>query len=238
MWMRMIAGGGGGAGLTVEQPENNIVRGAYYALASALSGTQTMALCSYDEAYTIPSEHAARLSLRTMQIMMHEIGLCDTVDPLAGSYFVETMTNRMEKLVVEIMERLRADGGIVRGVVEGRVQADVNRQAFEREQRLRSGEVKKVGVNCFEEEEEERPVEFHPYREDECAKQLERLGRIRRERDDGEVQVALDAVRADARSGRNVMPAVMDAVERYATVGEVCSALKEVFGTYVEPIRF
>ena len=132
MQLRMIAGGGGG-GLTVQQPENNIVRGAYYALASALSGTQTMALCSYDEAYTIPSERAARLSLRTMQILMTETGLCDTVDPLAGSWFVETMTNRMEGLIVEIMEKVQAEGGIARGVAEGRVQAAGNRRAGERE---------------------------------------------------------------------------------------------------------
>jgi methylmalonyl-CoA mutase N-terminal domain/subunit len=236
--LRMIAGGGG-AGLTVQQPENNIARGAYYALASALSGTQTMALCSYDEAYTIPSEHAARLSLRTMQILMHEVGLCDTVDPLAGSYFVETMTNRMERLIVEIMERVADEGGIVRGVAEGRVQAEVNRQAYQRERALQSGEIKKVGLNCFVERgEEERPVEFHPYREAEGVKQLERLARVRRERDGRAVSAALEKVREDARRERNVMPAVMDAVELLATVGEVCSALKEVFGTYVEPIRF
>jgi methylmalonyl-CoA mutase N-terminal domain/subunit len=238
MQLRMIAGGGGG-GLTIQQPENNIVRGTYYALASALSGTQTMALCSYDEAYTIPSERAARLSLRTMQILMHETGLCDTVDPLAGSYFVETMTNRMEKLIIEIMDQIAAEGGIVTAVAEGKVQAEVNRQAFERERRLQRGEIRKVGVNCFvEDEEEEQPVAFHPYREEEAARQIERLGRIRRERDHEALHAALEKLSADARTGQNVMPAVMDAVERYATVGEVCGVLKEVFGTYIEPVRF
>jgi methylmalonyl-CoA mutase N-terminal domain/subunit len=110
MLLRMIAGGGGG-GLTVEQPENNIVRGAYYALISALSGTQTMALCSYDEAYTIPTEKAARISLRTMQILRDEMGLCDTVDPLAGSYYVETLTNQIEKLIVDKMAEIDDMGG-------------------------------------------------------------------------------------------------------------------------------
>ncbi len=237
MRLRMIAGGGGG-GLTIQQPENNIMRGAYYGLASALSGTQTMALCSYDEAYTIPSEHAAKLSLRTMQLMMHEIGLCDTVDPLAGSWFVETTTNRMEALIREIMERLDKEGGIVRGVAEGRVQAEVNRQAFEREKRIQSGEMKKVGVNCFCEEEEEPEIEFHPYREAEAKKQVQRLEKIRKERDDASVKKTLEAVRKAASEGQNVMPAVIDAVGAYATVGEVCGALKEVFGTYEEPIRF
>jgi methylmalonyl-CoA mutase N-terminal domain/subunit len=237
MQLRMIAGGGGG-GLTIQQPENNIVRGAYYALASALSGTQTMALCSYDEAYTIPSEHAARLSLRTMQILMHETGLCDTADPLAGSYFIETLTNRMEDRIVAIMRELDAQGGIVRSIAEGRVQAEVNRQAYEREKRIRSGEEKKVGVNCFVEEEEKREVEFHPYREEEARKQIERLRRVRRERNAGTVKASLEKVRAAASADENVMPAVMDAVEAYATVGEVCGVFKKVFGTYREPVRF
>jgi len=237
MQLRMIAGGGGG-GLTIQQPENNIVRGAYYALASALSGTQTMALCSYDEAYTIPSEHAARISLRTMQILINEIGLCDTVDPLAGSYFVESLTNEMESEVVKIMDRLDEQGGIVKAVSEGEAQAAVNRQAFEYEKRMQTGELKKVGVNCFQEEEEEREVEFHPYRENEAASQQQRLARIRGERDDEQVQATLEKVRAAAAGKKNVMPAVMDAVEAYATVGEVCGVLKEVFGTYQEPVRF
>jgi methylmalonyl-CoA mutase N-terminal domain/subunit len=237
MQLRMIAGGGGG-GLTIQQPENNIVRGAYYALASALSGTQTMALCSYDEAYTIPSEHAARLSLRTMQILMHEVGLCDTVDPLAGSYFVEATTNEMERRIEQLMAELDAQGGIVRAVAEGRVQAAVNRQAYEMERRLQRGEVKKVGVNIFQEQEEERQVEFHPYREEEARKQIERLGRVRQERDGSHVAALLEKVRAAAGSGENVMPAVIDAVEAYATVGEVCGVLREVYGTYQEPVRF
>jgi len=238
MQLRMIAGGGGG-GLTIQQPENNIVRGAYYALASALSGTQTMALCSYDEAYTIPSEHAAKLSLRTMQMLIHELGLCDTVDPLAGSYFVESTTNEMEQRIVGIMKELEAEGGIVRSVAEGRVQADVNRNAYECELKVRSGEIKKVGVNCFvEDEDEEREIEFHPYNDEETQKQVERLNGIRAKRDSAAVEAGLAGVRAAAEKGENVMASVMDAVEAYATVGEVCGVLKEVFGTYQEPVRF
>ena len=237
MQLKMIAGGGGG-GLTIQQPENNIVRGAYYALASALSGTQTMALCCYDEAYTIPSEHAAHLSLRTMQILMHETGLCDTVDPLAGSYFVESTTNEMERRIVEVMDDLEARGGIVKAVAEGWVQAEVNRQAYEREKKIRSGAVEKVGVNCFVEDEEPPDIEFHPYQEDDAGKQLEKLKRIRSERDNGAVEAALERVRSAAAAGENVMPAVMDAVEVYATVGEVCSTLEQIFGAFEEPIRF
>ncbi len=238
MQLRMIAGGGGG-GLTVEQPENNIVRGAYYALISALSGTQTMALCSYDEAYTIPSEHAARLSLRTMQILMHEMGLCDTVDPLGGSWFVESTTNLMEQTIVEAMRRIDAEGGIVRSVAEGRIQAEVSRQAYEHERRLQRGEIEKVGVNVFREEEEtERAVEFHPYRAAEGEEQLARLRRVRSERDASAVTTALAEVRRAAAEGRNVMPPVIAAVKAWATVGEVCGVFREVFGTYQEPSRF
>ncbi|MCP4962530.1 MAG: methylmalonyl-CoA mutase [Actinomycetia bacterium] len=237
MQLKMIAGGGGG-GLTVQQPENNIVRGAYYALASALSGTQTMALCCYDEAYTIPSEHAAHLSLRTMQILTHETGLRDTVDPLAGSYFVESTTNEMEKRIVEVMADLESRGGIVRAVAEGWVQAEVNRQAYEREKQIRSGAIDKVGVNCFVEDEEPPDIEFHPYQEDDAAKQLEKLKKIRDERDGVAVDAALERLRSAAAAGGNVMPSIMDAVEVYATVGEVCATLKQVFGAFEEPIRF
>ena len=236
MQLRMIAGGGGG-GLTIQEPENNIVRGAYYALASALSGTQTMALCCYDEAYTIPSERAAKIALRTMQILIHEIGLGDTVDPLAGSYFVETTTNEMEAKIVEIMKELDETGGIVEGIASGCVQDAVNRQAYEREQRLRSGEESKVGVNCFESHQEtQHDVELHPHREADAERQIERLTAIRTERDATGVESRLANVRDDAIAGRNVMPAVIDAVEAYATVGEVCRVLVEVYGTYQEPI--
>ena len=235
--LRMIAGGGGG-GLTIQQPENNIVRGAYYALASALSGTQTMALCSYDEAYTIPSERAAKLSLRTMQILMDETGLCDTVDPLAGSYFVESTTNEMEKRIVAIMDELESAGGIINGVAEGSVQAAVNAQAYENEKKIQAGQLKKVGVNCFVEDEDEHEVEFHPYRVDEANKQIARLEKVRAERDDAAVQACLEQVHSAASAGENVMPTIIDAVEAYATVGEVCGVLKDVFGAYNEPVRF
>ena len=238
MQLRMIAGGGGG-GLTVQQPENNIMRGAYYALASALSGTQTMALCSYDEAYTIPSEHAAKLSLRTMQLLIHEIGLCDTVDPLAGSYFIESQTNAMEAEIVRLMDAIDEQGGIIAGIAAGRVQAAVNLQAYEREKDLLRGDVKKVGVNVHcEDEEENRDIEFHPYRAEEANKQVERLAALRARRDEAQVHATLGKLGEAARVGRNVMPETLDAVEAYATVGEVCNVLKEVFGTYQEPVRF
>jgi methylmalonyl-CoA mutase N-terminal domain/subunit len=237
MWLRMIAGGGGG-GLTIEQPENNIVRGAYYALISALSGTQTMALCSYDEAYTIPSEKAARISLRTMQILIEELGLCDTVDPLAGSYYVETLTNQMESRIRTAMDQVDAQGGIVRAIAEGHVQSAVSKQAFENLRKLERGEIRKVGVNCYRLEEEEPQVEFHPFNEKVYDEQVKRLDRVRADRDAARVESAFQTVSTDAKAGRNVMPGVIEAVKAYATVGEITRCLIDVYGRYEEPVRF
>jgi methylmalonyl-CoA mutase N-terminal domain/subunit len=235
--MRMIAGGGGG-GLTVEQPELNVVRAAYFALVSALSGTQTMALCSYDEAYTIPTEKAARISLRTMQLLIEETGICDTVDPLGGSWAVETLTNQMEQKIGEAVADVDRWGGIVRAISEGQLQAHVSRRAFEREKAIRSGAVRKVGVNCYREEEEEPDVALHPYRPEEAHHARERLGQLRQERARDRVRQTLDGVRAAAASGSNVMPPVMEAVKAYATLGEIMGALKAELGTFREPVRF
>jgi len=152
MGLRMIAGGGG-SGLTKEQPELNIVRGAYYALISALSGAQTMALCCYDEAYTIPTEYAQRLSLRTMQLLIEEMGLCDTVDPLAGSYYVETLTNQMREEMERVMAEVEVDGGIVKLISEGKIQSQVSAQAYDTQKKIQTGEMRKVGVNCHRIEE-------------------------------------------------------------------------------------
>jgi methylmalonyl-CoA mutase, N-terminal domain len=234
MWMRMIAGGGGG-GLTIEQPENNIVRGAYYALISALSGTQTMALCSFDEAFTIPTERAAMLSLRTMQILSEETGLADTVDPLAGSYYVESLTNQMDDLIVGVMDEVRSSGGIVDGIATGAVQNAVSRQAYETELKIQSGEIRKVGVNCYEVDEEAQDVEMHPYEVSKVTDQVRRLQAVRDRRDPDAVGAALDRLRSDAADHRNVMPALVDAVKAYATVGELARVFREVYGEFREP---
>ncbi|NOZ43367.1 MAG: methylmalonyl-CoA mutase [Alphaproteobacteria bacterium] len=237
MWLRMIAAGGGG-GLTIEQPENNIVRGAYYALISALSGTQTMALCCYDEAYTIPSEYAQRISLRTMQLLIEEMGLCETVDPLAGSYYVETMTNDMRQKMEETMAEVEAEGGIVKMVSEGIIQAKVSAQAYEMQKDIQSGAFPKVGVNCYQIKEEENEVEFHDYNIRDAEQQVENLNAVKAERSQAEVERTLTQVKADAEAGNNVMPAIVEAVKAYATVGEITTKLVEVYGTYQEPIRF
>jgi methylmalonyl-CoA mutase N-terminal domain/subunit len=237
MWLRMIAGGGGG-GLTFEQPELNIVRGAYYALICALAGAQTMALCCYDEAYTIPSEYAQRISLRTMQLLIEEMGLTDTVDPLAGSYYVETLTNQMRTRMEEIMKDVDAQGGIVKLVAEGAIQAQVSAQAYRRQRDIEDGQFRKVGVNCYRTEEAAPQVQFHPYRENDARAQIDALRKVRSERDARAVEAALARVRSDARSGANLMPAIMEAVKALASVGEITAVLVEVFGRYREPVRW
>jgi methylmalonyl-CoA mutase N-terminal domain/subunit len=236
-WLRMIAGGGGG-GLTKEQPENNIIRSAYYALISALSGTQTMALCSYDEAYTIPTEKAAEISLRTMQILIHEMGICDTVDPLGGSYYVETLSNQMEQAIVKEMEAVDDSGGIVQGISSGEIQKAISRQAYERELAIQKGEIKKVGLNIYRKEEEKRSVEFHPYNAENAVKQVENLRKVKTRRNYSLVEKSLAQVKAEASANNNLMPAVIEAVKAYATVGEITKALKEVYGEYREPVYF
>ncbi len=238
MWMRMIAGGGGG-GLTFEQPEVNIVRGAYYALISALSGAQTMALCCFDEAYTIPSEYAQRISLRTMQLLTEEMGLADTVDPLAGSYYVETLTNQMRQKMEQTMAEVDRQGGIVKLVEDGAVQSQVSAQAYAMQKDIESGKFPKVGVNRYRvKEEEEHEVQMHPYSEADTQMQIDSLNRIRGERDNAKVKAALARLATDARAERNVMPAIMDAVKAYASVGEITRELAGVYGRYQEPIRF
>lgn len=226
--------GGGGSGMTKQQPENNIVRGAYYALAAALSGAQTTALCSFDEAYTIPTERAALLSLRTFQILMDEIGLRDTVDPLAGSYFIETITKQMEEKILEEMEKVEKVGGMVEAVASGYVQREVARQAYEYEKRLQEGQVTKVGVNRYTEG-VDMEVELHEYNEAWASLQVERLRELKKNRDGRAVGRSLKALENAAREGLNVMPYLVTCSKEYATLGEMAGVFREVFGEYVEP---
>jgi methylmalonyl-CoA mutase N-terminal domain/subunit len=236
MTMRMIAGGGGG-GLTVEEPENNIVRGAYYALISALSGTQTMALCSYDEAYTIPSKKAAKISLRTMQILADEMGLRDTVDPLAGSYYIEWLTCEMEKRIRECMEKVEERGGMIKAIEEGYIQREVSYQAYLHEKRIQKGEIPKIGVNKYVSgEEEERNIEFHPFDAESAEEQKRRLEEVKRSRDAERVESALAALKRAAESQENLMPCILEAVRSYATLGEMTGVFRMVFGEFQEPI--
>jgi methylmalonyl-CoA mutase N-terminal domain/subunit len=229
--------GGGGSGLTKEQPENNIIRGAYYALAAALSGAQTTALCSFDEAYTIPTPRAALLSLRTLEILMEEVGLRDTVDPLAGSYFIETLTKEMEERITAEMRRVQEMGGMVHAVSSGYIQREVAKQAYEFEKSLQNGEVTKVGVNKYVEG-EQPDVELHEYDDSWANTQIAKLEELRRSRNNSEVVRSLKTLEQAARTGGNVMPALVECCRAYATVGEMTGIFRAVFGEWSEPRLF
>ncbi len=234
--------GGGGSGFTVQEPENNIVRGAYYALAAALSGAQTMALPTYDEAYTIPSPKAQLVALRTMQICAEETGVADTVDPLAGSYFVEALTNEMEAKIREEIARVDRLGGVIEAIKTGAIQAEVARQAYRFEQMMLSGEYPKVAVNRHVAPDAERQasqaLELYAFDPKAAAAQLAKLARLRRERDGGAAARALGRLRDTARGQDNLMPPIIEAVRAYATLGEMAGVLREMWGEHKEPLVF
>ncbi len=241
MMFRSLIGGGGSA-FTVQEPENNIVRGAYLALTAALAGAQTMALPTYDEAYTIPSPKAQLIALRTMQICAEETGVADTVDPLAGSYFVEALTGEMERRILEEMAKVERMGGIVEAVKSGAIQAEVARQAYRFEQMMLSGEYPKVAVNRHVapdgEREASRALELYAFDPKVADAQVAKLRRLRRERDGGRVAQALARLREEARGTGNLMEPILEAVRVYATLGEIAGALREVWGEHKEPLVF
>jgi len=236
MFLRGMFGGGGG-GLTKEEPENNIVRSAYYALAAGLSGAQTMALCSYDEAYTIPTPHSALISLRTLQLLMDEVGLRDTVDPLAGSYFIETLTKQMEEKIVEEMAKIDKMGGMVKAISAGYIQKEVARQAYEFEKGVQSGELIKIGVNKYTGG-EQGEVELHEYSDKSAIEQIKDLKELRKTRNNQKVARSLKALEKAARDKVNVMPYLVDCCKAYATVGEMTGVFRDIFGEFVEPSIF
>jgi methylmalonyl-CoA mutase, N-terminal domain len=240
-WMFRTLIGGGGSAFVVQEPENNIVRGAYIALAAALSGAQTMALPTYDEAYTIPSAKAQLIALRTMQICAEESGAADTVDPLAGSYYVESLTNAMEEQINAEIGAVERMGGIVDAVKTGAIQAEVARQAYRFEQKLAAGEIPKVAVNCHVGEaaaEADREVELYAFDPAVAATQVTALARVRRERDDRAARAALRRLSETARGTTNLMEPIMEAVKAYATLGEINRAMKDVFGEHKEPVKW
>jgi methylmalonyl-CoA mutase N-terminal domain/subunit len=194
-----------------------------------------MALCCYDEAYTIPSEKASLLALRTMQIVAEETGASDTVDPLAGSYYVEALTNEMATRIGEEMARVRAGGGIVKQIADGTIQRLVAVQSYRRQQEIRDGRVPVVGVNRYRIDEAERKVELHPYDVRAAEEKLAGLRKIKAARDGKAVRAALDNLRAKAKASDNLMPHILETVKAYATVGEIADVFREVFGEFEEP---
>ena len=235
-WMLRFHTQTAGSTLTAQQPENNIVRTALQALAAVLGGTQSLHTNGYDEALALPTEEAARIALRTQQIIACESGVAQTIDPVAGSYCIESLTSDIERQVAAYFERIEALGGMLSAIERGWVQQEIQNAAYETQRAIDGGYATVVGVNRFTRDEEPG---IPTVRIDEALerKQVERLRALRARRDPGRWRASIQGVREVARSGANLMPAILQAVESLATVGEIASGLREVFGEYQESVR-
>jgi methylmalonyl-CoA mutase N-terminal domain/subunit len=225
----------GGSTLTAQQPLNNIARVAYQALAAVLGGTQSLHTNSYDEALGLPTEESVTAALRTQQIIAYETGVADTVDPLGGSYFIEKLTSDIEKKVMEYLSKIDDLGGMVKAIEKGYIQKEILNTAYEYQLNVENQKEIVVGVNKFQTDEdaEKEILEFDPEIED---RQKEKLKTLKEKRDQNTVKEALEKLKKAAKEDDNIMPYVLDAVKHYATVGEISSALRDIFGEYTEAI--
>jgi len=221
-----------GCSLTAQQPYNNVVRTALQALAAVLGGAQSLHTNSLDEAWALPTEQAATIALRTQQIIAHETGVTNTVDPLGGSYFLETLTNEVERGAWDYIEKIDALGGMVPAIERGYPQREIAEASYRYQCQVDSREKIIVGVNGFTGG--ERPIPVLQIDEAVARHRAENLRRLRAERSAAEVNRRLDALRRAAEGIENMMPAIYEAVKAYATLGEICDALRGVFGTYEE----
>jgi len=224
-----------GVSLTVQQPLNNIVRVAIQALAGVLGGTQSLHTDAYDEALALPTDRAALIALRTQQIIAEETGVANTVDPLGGSYYVESLTQKMEERALDYFRRIDAMGGMVEAIEKGFPQREIQDSAYQYQKAVERGEQVIVGVNKYAMGDESAEVQTLVIDESVREQQVERLQQTRDQRDAGAVSNALDKLRRAAQAGENTMPATIEAVGAYATLGEICSALRDVYGIYEEP---
>jgi methylmalonyl-CoA mutase, N-terminal domain len=225
-----------GETLTVQQPYNNVVRVAIQALAGVLGGTQSLHTNALDEAYALPTELAARIALRTQQIIAHESGVTNVVDPLGGSYYVETLTNQMEAAASEYFRKLDELGGMIAAIEKGFPQREIREAAWHYQREIERKERIIVGVNDYVMDEEE-PLDTLVINPEVEKRQIERVQELRASRPQERWQGALEALRKAAIAKENLMPPIIDAVKAYATVGEICTALKDVFGEYEEPLE-
>jgi methylmalonyl-CoA mutase N-terminal domain/subunit len=221
-----------GSTLTAQQVENNVVRVAYQALAAVLGGTQSLHTNGKDEALSLPTEQSVRTALRTQQILAHESGVADTADPLGGSYFVESLTDDLAEEAFGIIDDIDDRGGMLRAIESQWVQRQIQDVAFERQREIDEGERIIVGVNEFTVEEDTQDADIEDVSEQQERRQVETLESVREERDDEAVEAALAALGEAAAGEENVVPYIVDAVKAYATTGEICDELREVFGEY------
>jgi len=231
-WMRFHTQTAG-CSLTAQQPELNLVRTAIQALAAVMGGTQSLHTNSWDEALALPSEKAARLALRTQQIIAHESGVANTIDPLGGSFFVETLTNQMEEECYHYFRQIEDLGGVIPAIEAGFFQREIAEASYRYQREIETRERISVGVNeCVMDEPIEIPIlEMDPEGE---RRERQRLARLRRERDSGLANQCLNALRAACQGSQNLMPYILDAVNAYCTLGEICDVMRQVFGEYQE----
>ncbi|XGI82925.1 methylmalonyl-CoA mutase [Halorutilales archaeon Cl-col2-1] len=220
-----------GSTLTAQQIENNIVRVGYQALAAVLGGTQSLHTNGKDEALSLPTEESVRTALRTQQILGHESGVADTIDPLAGSYYVESLTDEIEERVYDYFDEIDERGGVLSCIEEGWIQDEIQDAAYERQQEIEENERIIVGVNEFTVDEEPEE-DIHEVDEKQQERQIQKVEELRDDRDDDAVDEALEALKDAAEGDDNLMPYIIDAVKAYATVGEIADALRDVFGEY------
>ncbi|UCH00378.1 MAG: methylmalonyl-CoA mutase, partial [Deltaproteobacteria bacterium] len=220
-----------GCTLTAQQPKNNIVRVAFQALSAVLGGTQSLHTNSMDEAFCLPSEEAVQIALRTQQLIAYESGVTDTVDPLGGSYYIEGLTKEIFDRALAYIDKIDELGGAASAIEKGFIQREIQESAYRYQREIEKAERVVVGVNRFQVE-EESPRDL--LRVDPAVRlsQMERLRQLRSERDNGRVKGILDRLKKAAGGSDNLMPVILDAVRSYATLGEVCDALRDVFGEY------
>ena len=237
-WMLRFHTQTAGCSLTAQQPENNIVRTAYQALAGVLGGTQSLHTNSMDETLALPSEKAVKIALRTQQILAHETGAANTIDPLAGSYFVEALTTRMEEEAERYFEKIETFGGVIPAIEAGFFQREIAEAAYRYQRELDAKEKIIVGVNDFVEEAEKIDIPILEISPEVERKQRARLADIRANRSNADVEHSLDDLQQAARDGANLIPKLLACTRSYTSLGEMCSALAEVFGVYEEPAVF
>src|SRR3982751_5401153 len=224
-----------GVSLTVQQPLNNIVRVAIQALAGVLGGTQSLHTDAFDEALALPTDRAALIALRTQQIIAEETGVANTIDPLGGSYYIEALTNKMEAGALNYFEKIDSMGGMVEAIEKGFPQREIQESAYRYQKAVERGEQTIVGVNKDEMAEEAAEIPILTIDESVRNHQVERLEKTRHQRDEGAVANVLEKLRKSARDDGNTMPEIIAAVRAYATLGEICSALRDIYGVYEEP---
>lgn len=227
-----------GVSLTAQQPYNNVVRVSLQALAAVLGGTQSLHTNSLDETYALPTEEAVTIALRTQQIIAEESGVANTIDPLAGSYFIEDLTNRLEAEAVAYIRRIDEMGGMVAAIEKGYPQREIAASAYRFQRQLEAGERVMVGVNKYESDDRGANIPLLRIDEEVQRKQVANLHAVKARRDPGAVGAALEAVRAAAKSKDNLMPPIIEAAKAYCTQQEICDVLRDVFGTYTDPAEF